>query len=47
VLQVYGGTVTGSATSLTGGNPYGVPPMRGGHSAFSYSPNPGFRGPAE
>ncbi len=45
-FQVYGGTVTGSATGLTGGNPYGVTTMRG-PSAFSYSPNPGFRGPAE
>ena len=45
-FQVYGGTVSGSAGSLSGGNPYGITSMRG-PSAFSYSPTPGFRGPAE
>jgi hypothetical protein len=44
-FQVYGGTVTGSATTgFTGSNPYSVAPMSGRASAFSYSPNPGFRG---
>ncbi len=38
-FQVYGGVNSG----LGGGNPYGLAPMGGG-SAFSYSPNPGFRG---
>ena len=43
-FQVYTSTGTGSATGLTGGNPYGVAPLTGRGSAFSYSPNPGFRG---
>ena len=44
-FQVYTGT--GSATGFTGAGPYGVAPMGGRASAFSYSPTPGFRGPAE
>ena len=43
-FQVYTSTGTGSAAGLTGANPYGVAPMGGRGSAFSYSPNPGFRG---
>jgi hypothetical protein len=45
-FQIVGGTgASGSAAGLTGSNPYGVPSLNGG-SAFSYSPNPGFRGGA-
>jgi hypothetical protein len=43
-FQVYTSAGTGSAVGLTGGNPYGVAPLTGRGSAFSYSPNPGFRG---
>jgi hypothetical protein len=46
-FQVYTSTGTGSATGFTGANPYGVAPMSGRASAFSYSPNPGFRGPGD
>jgi hypothetical protein len=46
-FQVYTSAGTGSATGLTGASPYGVAPLSGRGSAFSYSPNPGFRGPAE
>lgn len=41
-FHFYGGANSGFS-GLTGANPYGVPSMGGG-SAFSYSPNPGFRG---
>jgi hypothetical protein len=44
-FQFYGGVNGGVTGGLSGANPYGVPSMGGG-SAFSYSPNPGFRGPA-
>ena len=44
-FQVYGGVDAGAG--FTGSNPYGVAPMRGRGSAFSYSPNPGFRGQGE
>ncbi|MFY9643129.1 MAG: hypothetical protein ACLPJW_01095 [Rhodomicrobium sp.] len=42
-FQFYGGVNAGSGMGLSGANPYGVPAM-GSSSAFSYSPNPGFRG---
>ncbi len=37
------GSVGSGATGLSGSNPSGIAPMGRG-SAFSYSPNPGFRG---
>lgn len=43
-FQVYGGVDAGAGTGFTGS---GMTPMRSRASAFSYSPNPGFRGPAE
>ncbi len=46
-FQVYGGVDAGAGTGFTGSNPYAVSPMRGRASAFSYSPNPGFRGPGD
>ncbi len=42
-FQVTGGVGSGYGSGLTGANPYGVAPVTRG-SAFSYSPNPGFRG---
>jgi hypothetical protein len=42
-FQISAGTGPLPATGLTGTNPYGVAPIEG-NSAFSYSPNPGFRG---
>ncbi len=42
-LQFYSGVSSGYG-GLSGANPYGVAPMGGRGSAFSYSPNPGFRG---
>jgi hypothetical protein len=42
-FKVYGGVSSGAVSGLTSGNPYGIPSL-GGPSAFSYSPNPGFRG---
>ncbi len=42
-FQFYGGVSGGATGGLPGVNPYGIPSMSGG-SAFSYSPNPGFRG---
>ncbi|MGO9547424.1 MAG: hypothetical protein ACLPPF_21855 [Rhodomicrobium sp.] len=39
-----GGVSSGATGDLTGTNPYGVVPLTGRGSAFSYSPNPGFRG---
>jgi hypothetical protein len=44
-FQVSGGVSSGYSSGLTGTNPYGVPAL-GSNSAFSYSPNPGFRGGA-
>ncbi len=44
-FQVYSGV--GPAPSLTGAAPYGITPPGSRSSAFSYSPNPGFRGNAE
>ncbi len=44
--QFSGSVNSGGTTGLTGTNPYGVSPLGGG-SAFSYSPNPGFRGRAD
>ncbi len=41
-FKVYGGVGSGAVSGLTSGNPYGIPSL-GGSSAFSYSPNPGFR----
>lgn len=46
-FQVYGGVNAGTGTGFTGSNPYGVVPMHGRASAFSYSPIPGFRGRAD
>jgi hypothetical protein len=43
-FQVYGGVDAGAGSGFTGSNPYSVAPLRGRASAFSYSPNPGFRG---
>ncbi len=42
-FQFYGGVNSGYGSGLSGANPYGVQSMGRG-SAFSYSPNPGFRG---
>ncbi len=44
-FQVSGSVGSGYSSGLTGTNPYGVPAL-GSNSAFSYSPNPGFRGGA-
>jgi hypothetical protein len=41
------GGVNSGDTGPTGINPYGVRPMTGSGSAFSYSPMPGFRGPPQ
>ena len=38
------GSVNSGSSQYTTGNPYGVAPMTGSSSAFSYSPMPGFRG---
>jgi hypothetical protein len=46
-FQIYGGVNGGAAGGLTHANPYGLAPMGGSGSAFSYSPNPGFRGNSE
>ncbi len=46
-FQVYGGVDAGAGAGFNGSNPYSVAPMRGRASAFSYSPNPGFRGPGD
>ncbi len=46
-FQFYGGVNSGTGGGLTQANPYGVAPMGGRGSAFSYSPNPGFRGSGE
>ena len=43
-LQFYGGVNSGATGGLTQANPYGIAPVGGRGSAFSYSPNPGFRG---
>jgi len=43
-FQFYGGVSSGYSSGLSQANPYGVLPMGGRGSAFSYSPNPGFRG---
>lgn len=43
-FQIYGGAYGGASGGLTQANPYGVAPIGGRGSAFSYSPNPGFRG---
>jgi hypothetical protein len=45
-FQVYGGVGSGYA-GFSGTNPYGIAPMSGRASAFSYSPTPGFRGNPE
>jgi hypothetical protein len=45
-FQITGGVGT-DYSGTTGANPYRVTPMGGRGSAFSYSPNPGFRGPAD
>ena len=42
-FTVYGGMGSGSEYSSQA-NPYGVQPLTGRNSGFSYSPNPGFRG---
>lgn len=42
-FQFYGGVNSGYSSGLSGANPYGLQSMGRG-SAFSYSPNPGFRG---
>jgi hypothetical protein len=44
----FSGSVESGNTGLSGANPYGVAPLPGRNgSAFSYSPNPGFRGQGE
>ena len=44
-LQFYGSASSGFVGPYGGSNPYSVAPLSGGTgSAFSYSPNPGFRG---
>jgi hypothetical protein len=45
-FQISAGTGSSYGTGLTGVNPYGAHSLRGS-SAFSYSPIPGFRGPAD
>jgi hypothetical protein len=42
-FQITTGTGSAPGMGLSGANPYGVAPTSGS-SAFSYSPNPGFRG---
>jgi len=45
-FQVYSGVGSGPG-SLAGAGPYGITPPGSRSSAFSYSPNPGFRGNAQ
>jgi len=43
-FYITGGVNNSGDSGVMGANPYGVRPMTGSGSAFSYSPMPGFRG---